>query len=407
MSPLTRKILEQLIVRYERPRRQNVARVRLDEQQYLAYFSQTDVTARETTHQELKQLSQQGIVTLHWKKWEVGNWLTAVDVVNAEALYALLKRAPRSNQVADLFERLGQQIPRVEWHERFLAWTVEQLNQNHSPAPLLLQDAAFNRDLLSALDAIAQLGAPTLERALSVRLYADSKRFTTLRGSVLRVLRRFDPNAVLYAGDDAALLRAHYIERAPEYVPMAGAMRLVVNEQPLDLTPFVMSVALPADQLRAAQIVECSARVILTVENLSSFNELVQLREPDVFILYTGGFASPTVIHLLKTLRAAYPQLSLSHWSDIDVGGLRILAHLRTNLQNVGTVGMEPSVLLAHRGYARALASDERTALQALTQSPLLRDCIPLIDAMLHENRKVEQEAISAATVMRALSTRT
>ena len=404
MSPLTREILEQLIVRYERPQRQKVARVRLNEKQHPAYFSQTDVRPRDTMHQEFQPLAQQGIVTLHWKKWETGNWLEAVDVTRAEELYALLKRAPRSSHETALQELMEQQTPQAEWHTRFLAWAIEQLKQNRSPAPLMLQDASFNREFLTALNAVAQLHAPILERALSVRIFADSKRLASLRGPILMVLRRFDTNAALYAGDDSALLRTHYIERAPEYVPLVGGIRLSVSERQIDLTPFASSVALPANLLRTAKLLECDARAIVTVENLSSFNELVKVRPPDMVVLYTGGFASPSVITFLKALRAIYPNIPLWHWGDLDVGGLRILAHLRANLDPVLVAGMDTAVLTSHRAFARPITLREQNALQELTLSPWLRDCIPLIDRMLQENLKLEQEAILPEIILRTLS---
>lgn len=404
MSPLTREILEQLIARYERPLRQNVARVRLNERQHPAYFSQTDVRPRDTTHQELQPLAQRGIVTLHWKKWETGNWLEAVDVTRAEGLYALLKHTPRSSHQTALQELLGQQTPHAEWHTRFLEWAIEQLKQNRSPAPLLLQEASFNRELLIALDAIAQLSAPILERGLSVRIFADSKRLASLRGPILTVLRRFDTNAALYVGDDSALLRAHYVERAPEYVPLAGAIRLAIGERQIDLTPFAASVALPANLLRTAKLLECDARAIITVENLSSFNELVNVRPPDMVVLYIGGFASPSVITFLKSLRAMSPNIPLWHWGDIDVGGLRILAHLRANLDPVLVAGMDTAVLTSHRAFARPLTVREQNALQELTLSPWLRDCIPLIDKMLQENLKLEQEAVLPKNILHTLA---
>jgi hypothetical protein len=45
---------------------------------------------------------------------------------------------------------------------------------------------------------------------------------------VLRALWRHDPNAVLYGEDNVALLRAHQLDRAPEYVPLAGPLAIAL-----------------------------------------------------------------------------------------------------------------------------------------------------------------------------------
>src|SRR5581483_11067765 len=142
----------------------------------------------------------------------------------ADAMYAYLKRAPRNEMRNALRALVRAQTPRATWHAAFLNWANAQLDAHRSPAPLTLEDEKRNAELLRALDAIAPLDAPILERALSARLFHDSKQFETLRGAVLRVLRRFDENARWYGDDDAALLRAHFVERTPEYVPLAGAL---------------------------------------------------------------------------------------------------------------------------------------------------------------------------------------
>jgi hypothetical protein len=104
----------------------------------------------------------------------------------------------------------------------------------------------WTRYLLAALAALAQSREPALERKFSVRLFGDSKRFEDLRGAVIRALRRPDPESAVFGDDDGTLLRAYRIERAPEYVPIAGPLILQSDHQTLDLTPFVAGVAIPA-----------------------------------------------------------------------------------------------------------------------------------------------------------------
>lgn len=406
---LTDTILHQLLDRSEQPRRQRVARVRLNEREHPAYFAASNGTPRRETNDTLRVLAERGIVHLRWRKWEEENWLTAVDLEPGYTgeLYTYLKRTPHNEQAGDLRALLAQYRAsrRAEWLAAFLNWVHTQLDTHRSVAPLVLGDATHNANLLRALDAVAQQRAPILERALSVRLFADSKHFELLRGAVLTVLRRFDPNAALYGNDDGALLRAHFVERAPEYVPLAGALSLQVAGACLDLAPITPSVALPANTLRSAQIAACPARAVVTVENAASFTELAAYARPSQLIaLYSGGFASPSVLAFLQTLRNYSPNLPFFHWGDLDVGGLRILAHMRKALGQVVPLGMDEATFTLHRTYARPLSASERGALVELRVAPSLTDCIPLIDALLAANQKLEQEAVNVEYVLTAFN---
>ncbi len=271
----------------------------------------------------LEQLAQQGIITLHWRRSEEHNWLDAVDLIprRADVLYPLLGRTPRGEQTTSLAELLQWETAHVPWHADFLGWAQDQLARHRSVAPLKFDDARWNRDLLGAIQAIAGATQPTLERTLSVRLFGDSKRLEALRGAIVTVLRRHVPDAASYDNDQWALLRAHHLERVPEYVPLAGPLVLETETGALlDLEPFVPSLALPATMLHTATVAACAATTLVTVENLTSFTELAALRPPNVLLVYTGGFAGPTVIGLLARIRVAQPALPFRHWGDIDAG---------------------------------------------------------------------------------------
>jgi len=409
LPAVARRILETLLNRAERPRRRKVVRVRLGVDQHNEYFSELDVRARQQTNEALKQLADQDMVRLHWRKWEEGNWLDAVDLVNeqSDALYMLLGRTPRERQRARLRELLAVQTPQPGWHAAFLAWAEKQLEEYASVAPLdLRQDTTqgedateWNRDLLRALEAIAGLRASTLERTLSVRLFGRSKRLEELRSAIITVLRRHDPAAADYGEEVWALLRAHNLDRAPEYLPVAGPLVLQLNGRRLDMASFVPSVALSAAMLRHAEVVECQVTSVVTVENATSFNELLAVKSQSVLAIYIGGFASPAALALLKQIRAVEPATSFFHWGDLDAGGFRILAHLREHLGAVQPLAMNEATFEAHRLHAQPLTSNDRAALERLRALPALSDCVSLMDDLLAANLKLEQEAVSAATL--------
>jgi hypothetical protein len=397
LPDLAYAILHTLLDRAEQPERQTVVRVRLSEQTHAAYFSPTNAAPRQATNAALQQLAAQGVLRLHWQKWEQGNWLRAVDLVaeQADALYALLRRTPRPRQETALLTLLHAQTPQADWHAAFLAWAEQRLVEHRSAAPLTLDDPQWNTDLLAALAAVAQLQNPTSERMLSVRLFANSKRLAELRGALVSVLRRTSPQAAQFGDDDRALLAAHMLQRIPEYVPVAGPLVLRVGETLLDLRGLAQGLALPPDVLQAGEVHTCTARVVVTVENATSFHELLTLRPPDVLALYIGGFASPSTLALLHAVRAAVPTVGLYHWGDLDPGGLRILAHLRSSLGDVRPLAMEQATFAQHCQHAQPLSQQDRKTLKSLRQHPRLADCTSLIDHLLAEGSKLEQEAVA------------
>ncbi|MGE0131942.1 MAG: Wadjet anti-phage system protein JetD domain-containing protein [Blastocatellales bacterium] len=409
---LARLILDALLDQFEQPNRRQVARVRLNERLHHDYFHANDFAVRRDANEALRRLAEQGCLRLHWREWEEGNWLDKVDLTAGRAadIYRVLGRSPRNALQSALRELLAAQRAAARWHADFLGWAQTQLEARRSVAPLKLsadpEDAQWNRDLLLTLDALARLPSPTLERKFSVQLFGDSKRFEDLRGAVLKILRLHDPESSVYGHDDKALLRARQLDRAPEYAPVAGPLALRIEDRLVDLAPMVPSVALSAAMLREAAVADCAANAIVTVENLTSFSEFVVAKPASALAIFTGGFASPTVVSLLQNIRGVHPGLPFYHWGDLDVGGLRILAHLRKHLGEIKPLAMDAATFDAHRQHARPLGKNEREALAQLREQAPLADCAPLIERLLETNEKLEQEAVEAALCARTIASR-
>src|SRR4029077_1463168 len=115
---ITQVILNTLLDRVEQPERKLVVRVRLDMRRHAAYFDDRDADPRRDVNESMKSLQEQGILRLHWRKWEEDNWLETVDLVpeRAGAIYAILGREPRTAQQAALLELLKAHAPHAAWH---------------------------------------------------------------------------------------------------------------------------------------------------------------------------------------------------------------------------------------------------------------------------------------------------
>lgn len=393
LNKTSNAILQQLLDQHEQPERQRVNRVQIKAAKFSRYFDDKQVDERQQTNSYLVELAKNQIIKLHWRKWEEGNWLEAVDLLDAAALYRLLKRQPLAEQQQALRTLLAEYVPAQGWMADWLAWLEQQLIQQRSIQPLDLTDPTWNRDVLRAIYGLNQLETPILERLFSVGWLGQSKRFSELEGAVLRVLRQFAPQAKQFGEDDRALLQAFNLEKVPEYVLLAGDLRLELNGNRLELGTFRPSLGLPSSTLRQAQVLDSACTEIITIENLTSFHSMLA-RQPQALLIYTGGFASPSLCQFLSKLAMALPNLAWYHWGDYDVGGLRILAHLRQHVAQIRLWQPDPAVFQRAGNATQSLHQKERQSLTELQQHPLLHDCQGLIAAMLEQNIKLEQEQL-------------
>ncbi len=398
-SALLKPLLNALLDQHEQPNRQRAARVKITEARHPDYFA--DASQRDELHAALADLEKRGWVRLAWvKKHE--HLLESVTLHNehAPALMDWLGRVPQATHHAVMLQQLDAHAPRPGWHAAFTEYIHQQIEAHKNPAPLKLGEADFNADVLSALAALADLTEPTLERVFSVRALHNSKRFDDLRPAIVQVLRRFSPYAQDVPEDDHALLAAHWLERVPEYVLLAGPLTLDVRGQPCVCTPFWPSVAVPVSLLRQARLTACQAHTVLTIENTTAFAAFTAERPAGVLAIFIGGFASPSIIQFLQNLQAFAPGLRWLHWGDMDAGGLRIVRHLRRHLKHVATCGMDAPTFEAHRAQAQPLTPGDTTALQVLSQDPALSAEHALIHTLLQAGHKLEQEAILPTFVL-------
>ena len=142
---------------------------------------------------------------------------------------------------------------------------------------------------------------------------------------------------------------------------------------------------------------------MVTVENSTSFSEFITAKPASTLAIYTGGFAGPAVVGMLSKIRTGRPELPFFHWGDLDVGGLRILAHLRKNLGEVEPLAMNVAVCDLYLGRSQPLNANEREGLMQLRAESLLVDCVELIDHLLKTDRKVEQEEVEASFCVKTL----
>ena len=400
-SPDVAAVLHDLLDQYERRKdpHARVIRCDLEAPDLPGYTSQLDPEPRQVANEQFQQLEEQGTVSLTWLPGQTGHLLESVTLNSdrADDIFALLGRAPLAARRARLRDLLlGDRFRLNGWRLQAVQHTLTQLEAERSPAPFSLVDEEHNRDLLAALVALADLTEETPIRAFSVRLFNDSKRFETLRGAVVRLARRGQPDWRDLRPDE--VLRELRLVTNPGHLYLYGPWRLVDGRGIVHaLADFEPSVGIPTRLAAEARQVTVDAERVVCVENLTPFYELIRHESEGLAALYLGGNPSPACRHLLHCLADNTPAcVPLLVWADLDRGGLSILAQLRRLVaRRFAPYRMDIETLDAHTLWARPLTPADEKSLARLARHPYLTDLRSLIQHMLARGLKLEQEAVA------------
>lgn len=362
------------------------------------YHSQVDPDARLIANEQLAGLAQSGCVRVAWLRGQEGHLLESVSLVagRADELFTWLNREPLAALRARLRDLLlAERFRFHDWRLRAVEWTLAQLRDARSPAPFSLADMEFDRDLLTALTALDSVCEETPYRVFSVRVFNDSKRFEVLKGALVTLARRHQPDWADLADDE--ILREMGLVANPGHLYLYGAWQLVDEAgQKLSLGEFYPSAGLPSSQAARVRQVRVDAARVVCVENQTTFYELIRHEGQGLAAICLWGNPSPACRGLLHRLAQTLPErVPLLAWADLDYGGLSILAQLRRLCPRFAPYRMDMATLDAHAQWGKPLTRADEKNLARLAYHPLLADMQPLIAHMLARGIKLEQEAIA------------
>lgn len=135
---------------------------------------------------------------------------------------------------------------------------------------------------------------------------------------------------------------------------------------------------------------------MLTVENKAACHDLAASAPDDTLPVFLGGFHSPAKARFLRLISEALPGIPAFHWGDIDLGGFRISARLKTEVfPNLQPFRMDRETLLSATSLSRPLGSkayaESLAAFAGTEEGEVFRDVISL---MLEKGVKFERESL-------------
>jgi len=250
-------------------------------------------------------------------------------------LFALLESpspSSRREMLAEQFSQASQlDVPdgwRGSW-QTFCGGLAEAALQGNALAPFSREDFQGNAELLALVPLVLrweQKGEESLLRFASCVLTGNSKRLGELAAKDSDGRHSGKIGAILdrVTGGKLQCLEDVGISQSPRSVLVHGPLRLLLQEEWLNLGLLRGSVRLSDTDISHASRIETSALRCLTVENETSFHELAKLESGELLVC-TSYPGSATVAFLQKLPDT----LEFWHFGDSDPEGFDILRDLR------------------------------------------------------------------------------
>lgn len=212
---------------------------------------------------------------------------------------------------------------------------IEGWKHGKSPGGVPAQKAEQFIDAVSVIKASIRERAhekDVLLRRLSVQLFDDSKRIESLARPLAFLL---DDNQ---GCEGESVFASLGLVKHPQPMLMSGPSICTVNikEQLIQLTrPYL---GFRPDTLSGVELNGESIDIIMTIENLASFNEAAEdnLNPDNLLLIYVAGNPTPSLLDAYGRIIQSVSPKSVMHWGDIDVGGFRIAARLAERAKSLG-----------------------------------------------------------------------
>lgn len=356
-----------------------------------------DIDHREEFLAAVDELIATGIVSAKWRRFREGSELEALYLEDPVRLYAELN-LPSPEAIR---QAIVDELSSPRWTAPCssavepLRNALRDLYLDRTPAGIADRDDPIQllADLAVLLKQDPQTTSRVPIRALSVRLYNDSKRLE-------RLVTTVDPHAENAGG--VSLSATFGLARSFPEVTLAlrGMLRFsgarVSREWRCTGEPVTLPHTLRA-RLSAIVFDEPAPIRVLSVENKETFHVLARrLMEGDAAwfggLVYTAGHPNAEVVAVLSLCADA--GATLHHFGDLDPDGILIAAEI------AGAVGREVTAAWMDKrvyetylsfGYRVAPASMSRLRNARVTIPVALR---PLAETILASGIGVEQEVI-------------
>ncbi len=259
------------------------------------------------------RLCEAGILSARWKRFREGDELSALYLESPGMLYAMLDIPSPEETIQSAHELLGQ----FKAENNIAADTAKYINERLRAREIPFADIPFLRDILTLVSTPTEEAHFSSLRALSVKLFKDSKRIESLI-----------PGLDSLTVESCGIVFSDYydLKRLYPETTISGSADIILN----DGREWQMrgeSLTLPVSTVENIQKIRIpfSAPDVLSVENKETFYTLSSKNEFSVYI-YCGGYPNRADRALLECLSDSNAEIY--HAGDLDPDGLLIFQEI-------------------------------------------------------------------------------
>lgn len=368
------------------------------------YWQSEEPHLKKAIHQVVEELAEQGILFYKWLPFEKGNLLDSVwlNLEQLDRAYGVLGRKPKKDKAMEVAAELENLLPQITqaWVRNFCQACLKEL-QEKKEFPPLLPEKQEERELLfkTFLGLEDKQEAVLLERVFSLKYLGHSKVFQRkVKGRLTRIAVHYLLNNTELLEDE--IIQELGIERNSEEVLVCGPITLLYQDKAIDYAHSPFGGVVDTKYFSKMKIGSVKAAKVITIENKANFHYLVNKGTVDgALLIYLGGFPGPQKRNFLAGLYQQNPNVSFYHWGDIDLGGFRIFETLRKVIPTIKPLFMDVNTLLKYKSYCDELEDNYARQLEKLLDKKEYATFWPVIEVMLKEKIRLEQEALLVSEV--------
>lgn len=359
-----------------------------------------DPTKKQAVHMVLEELSKKKITNVLWLEKDHIVRRVQLNLANVDQAYKEIKRRDKKTVHRQVKDLCAPESDDPEWLQEFLKHITISIDTRYKVPATIPDDRVGQKNLLIALRALARLdGEEVLERVFSKRHFNDSKYFEVqLRAKTANILSQFKLSSEDLSANE--VLQEAGLFRSSDELLFTGPMAIKVGGPIIDFTPLKHGAAFGARTVKELEIVELRVDTVITIENKASYREYCSRMDGKTLAIYLAGFPGPMKKLFLRKLHAHAQKagcgMRFLHWGDIDLGGFRIYKSLKDEVPALEPYLMDGETLWNNREQCQELGKGYAQQLRKLLADPGYDELRGVIELMLRENIRLEQEGITS-----------
>ena len=376
-------ILNKLLSKYEKSKLSTIGStkniqisIKLDEKTLPEYVNEDSYHYEKEINDTISSLKDNQFIDYTTKNNRIEK--ITLNLSNIEAIYTYLNlESPTTKRmkylsIAEYYQNKGPLTSAFSNH-------VINIINEYKPHAKYFNTTDELKEIFLILDKLDNQKEEISRRTFSSKYLNDSKRLETIQTKIEKIIIECTNN------QNEDILSNYNVYKNPTFIYLKGNITLKINKQIIDLNKLSNELILSSNHLRDLEILNLSVNNVITVENLTTFYDYPI---NDNLIIYLGGYHNE--------IRNFNNQLNFYHSGDIDAGGFYILNHL---INNTGikfiAKDMNIETLLKYKNYTKELTKEDIKRLTSLKQQENMYSYLDVIEYMITNKVKLEQENIN------------